>query len=413
MPLPPPARFRLELLTDTFAVLLAASLPWSTSATGVFAVLWLLTFLTICDFAGIRRVIAQPAGGLPLLLIALGAAGMFWAEVAWAERFNGFGSYLKLAFIPLLLCHFSRSERAHCVVIGFLASCTAMLILSWAMFSWPDMLLPFRGKGLGIPVKDYIAQGGMFSICAFIVARFAWEFWRAGSRTLAIGFALLAVAFLADIFYIATSRTSLVVIVVLLILFGYRQAGWRGIFGLGLIFLLLIAIAWPTAEYFRERVGMVFEEIQSYRPDGDPTPAGERMEFWKKSIGFMKEAPIFGHGTGSIREQFTRAAVGKSGMAAEVSANPHNQLFAVGIQIGVVGIGLLMAMWLAHLMLFQSASVAAWIGLLITVQNIIGSMFNSHLFDFTHGWAYVVGVGIAGGAVLKQTAAARRTDSTA
>ncbi len=31
----------------------------------------------------------------------------------------------------------------------------------------------------------------------------------------------------------------------------------------------------------------------------------------------------------------------------------------------------------------------------------IGSLFNSHLFDFTHGWTYVLGVGIAGGTVLK------------
>lgn len=403
------SRDRSEALVDGLAVALAASLPWSTSATGVFAALWLLTFITICDFAEIRKVTLRPAGGLPLLLIALGAAGMLWAGVSWAERLNGVGSYFKLAFIPLLLCHFSRSERAHYVVAGFLASCTAMLILSWTMFAWVDMPLPFRAKGPGIPVKDYIAQGGMFSICAFIVARFAWDFWRAGSRYLAIACALLAVAFLANILYIATSRTSLVVVVIVLIVFGYRHAGWKGMLGLGLLFLLLMAIAWPSAEYFRERVILLSEEVQSYRPDGDPTPAGERLEFWKKSIGFIKEAPVFGHGTGSIREQFSRAAVGNSGMAAEVSANPHNQIFAVGIQIGIVGIGLLIAMWLAHLMLFQSASATAWIGLLVTVQNIIGSMFNSHLFDFTHGWGYVIGVGIAGGVILKE-ARARAAD---
>jgi hypothetical protein len=29
------------------------------------------------------------------------------------------------------------------------------------------------------------------------------------------------------------------------------------------------------------------------------------------------------------------------------------------------------------------------------VQNFVGSQFNSHLFDFTHSWVYVVGVDIA------------------
>jgi len=29
-------------------------------------------------------------------------------------------------------------------------------------------------------------------------------------------------------------------------------------------------------------------------------------------------------------------------------------------------------------------------------------LFNSHLFDFTQGWFYVMGVGIAGGALMYQ-----------
>ena len=102
-----------------------------------------------------------------------------------------------------------------------------------------------------------------------------------------------------------------------------------------------------------------------------------------------------------IREQFGSAAIGQTGMAAEASANPHNQILAVGIQIGLVGIAVLVAMWVAHLALFRSGSFAAWVGLVVVTQNIVGSLFNSHLFDFTHGAAYVVGVEIAGGIVLK------------
>ena len=58
-------------------------------------------------------------------------------------------------------------------------------------------------------------------------------------------------------------------------------------------------------------------------------------------------------------------------------------------------------MWLAHLLLFCGRGLAEWIGLIIVVQNIVGSAFNSHLFDFVQGWIYVVGVGVAGGIALK------------
>ena len=138
--------------------------------------------------------------------------------------------------------------------------------------------------------------------------------------------------------------------------------------------------------------------------------AGERLVYWTKSVKFIRAAPVFGHGTGSIHDQFRRSTAGQTGMAAEAAANPHNQTLAVGIQLGLVGIALLIAMWIAHLMLFRSATFAAWVGLVVVIQNIVGSLFNSHLFDFTHGWVYVVGVGVAGGVVLKELLAAAGAD---
>ncbi len=71
------------------------------------------------------------------------------------------------------------------------------------------------------------------------------------------------------------------------------------------------------------------------------------------------------------------------------------------MQWGVVGIVVLYAMWLSHLLLFRGEGLMAWIGLMVVVQNIFTSLFNSHLFDFHEGWMYVLGVGIAGGMVLK------------
>ena len=65
-------------------------------------------------------------------------------------------------------------------------------------------------------------------------------------------------------------------------------------------------------------------------------------------------------------------------------------------------------MWLVHLLLFRGEGLIAWIGLLVVVQNIFTSLFNSHLFDFHEGWMYVLGVGVAGGTLLEQGVAARR-----
>ena len=408
------ARNRLSSLADSLAVALAASLPWSTSATSIFAFLWLLAFIPTCDFPTLRRIVSSPTGGLPLLLVALSALGMLWADVSWAERADGLSSFIKLLFIPLLLCQFSQSDRAAHALIVFLGSCVLLLICSWTLFIWPWLPAPSSAKTLGVPVKDYISQGAMFTICIFVMARFAVDFWVQDRRLPALGSTLLAVIFLANVFYIATSRTSLVVIITLVVVFGARQLTWKGMVGLVVGLAVLTAVVWPSASYLRLRVITLFHEVDSYRPEGQTTSAGERMEFWRKSVTFIKEAPIVGHGTGSIRELFEHAGKGKTGMAAEISVNPHNQVLAVGIQLGFLGIGLLIAMWLAHLAQCRIGSFAAWVGLVVVIQNIVGSLFNSHLFDFTHGWAYVIGFGIAGGVVLKQAAAdARRPDNPA
>jgi hypothetical protein len=83
------------------------------------------------------------------------------------------------------------------------------------------------------------------------------------------------------------------------------------------------------------------------------------------------------------------------------SENPHNQTFGVAIQLGLVGAMALFAMWISHFLLFRGDGMATWIGLIVVTENVVGSLFNSHLFDFTQGWSYVVGVGVAAGVAFK------------
>ena len=168
-----------------------------------------------------RRGLFFPAGALPVLFVMLGGLGMLWADVSWAERFDGIGSFIKFLFIPLLLYRFCRSDGGREVLIGFVGSCVVLLIVSWSLWLWPELPWVATVKSPGIPVKDYISQSAMFTICAMLIVRFAFDMWQTNRRQLAVVLFILALAFLANVFYVATSRTFLVVIPVLLIVFGY------------------------------------------------------------------------------------------------------------------------------------------------------------------------------------------------
>ena len=132
-----------------------------------------------------------------------------------------------------------------------------------------------------------------------------------------------------------------------------------------------------------------------------PTSIGLRLEFWQKSLRFIAEAPVIGHGTGSHARAVRAGRDGRCGPRhGKVIGNPHNQTLDVAVQWGTIGVILLYAMWLVHLLLFRGEGLVAWIGLLVVVQNIFTSLFNSHIFDFHEGWMYVLGVGVAGGMTL-------------
>jgi len=389
-------RETLARIADGLVVAIAIALPWSTSATSVLAVLWVFALLPTVRWADLRQELVTPAGGLPVLLVVLGLLGMLWADVTLFERWKGFDSFAKLLAIPLLLLQFRRSERGHWVFGAYLFSCGVLLAATTIVMT----VLPSGFRILhfdDVLVKNAATQSGEFVTCIFgllyllggAIDKRRW-LWVLGMGAIIFGM-------LANILYVSTGRTALVVALVLLVVFAIRHLRPKNIVLVFLGIALLGAIGWSSSPYLRSRAGVIGTEIQKYEADNVRTSSGERIEFWKKSLEFTKEAPLIGHGTGSIRALFEKSSKGQTGAAGVAAANPHNQTLAVAIQLGFVGVVALWAMWITHILLFRSDGLADWVGLVIVVQNIGGSLFNSHLFDFVQGWVYVVGVGVAGG----------------
>ena len=397
-------RTRLACIADWLAVGVAVAMPWSISASQILTALWLLTLIPTLNLAEVRRELSTAAGGLPVLLWLLALAGMLWADVPWSERYAGLEGFHKLLVIPLLLAQFRRSGRGTYVIYGFLASCTALAIASWGLLVlWKLWSVYVPGKLPGLLVKDYIAQSSEFLICAFGLLGFAADRWQKGDHRLASGALILAGVFLANIFYIAPGRTAIIIMPALLVILGFYYFGWKGIAAAAVAAAVVAAAAWAASPFLRARIMASFSEVQAYETQNVESSSAIRLELWKKSLGIIANAPLIGHGTGSIPEQFARGPEG--GVFGLLADNPHNQVFAVAIQLGLIGTAILLAMWLAHLALFRGGGLIAWIGILMVVQNIASAPFNSHLFDSLHGWLYAVGIGVLGGIALRERSA--------
>jgi len=398
-------RARWHLAADAFAAGVAVFVPWSTTLTEIFVVLWVIAFLPTlflpyADLRDLRSVLRRPAGYLPIVLCALAAVGMLWAvDVSWAERLGGFAKFPRLMLIPLLLVHFARSERGTWVLYGFLFATVLLLLVSLGVAELPG--LSWRGKEFGVPVNDYIRQSTCFLVCVFALLGAAVERVREAKWPMVIGLIALAALFLCDIFFVVSSRTALFVAPVLLLVLGWREFRWKGVLVAVLLGIIVGGAAWLSSPYLRERVVTSVRDWKDYRTSDVANSTGLRAEFLKKSVSFIAAAPVIGHGTGSIAQQFRNAAVGEGGASAAAAQNPHNQIFAVAIQLGAVGTVVLLAMWIAHFMLFTGGGFVAWVGLTVVAENFLSSLFNSHLFDTGEGWLYIFGVGVAGGMVLR------------
>ena len=395
-------RQRLGAFADWLAIASAVALPWSTTVTAVLIATWFVTLLGSWNIPERYGEQWTAAAALPLVLGGFGILGVLWAGVPWADRLASLNSFQKLFMVPFLALQFRDSHRGMCVLIGFLISSTLLLIVSWGLILLPDLAWRGRERMIGVPVKDYISQNTIFTLCIIGLAEGAFLAWQKGNRRGSLALVLLAAAFFANILYASVSRTALVALPVLLLLFAMRRLGWKSAAGLLIAMMLVLAAAWPTSSPLRARVTELFDVLLDHRPR-PASPIEQRMEFWRKSLVIVSQAPVFGHGTGSIRAQFDLLAAGQSGMAGLSSANPHNQVLATAIQLGLLGALLLLAMWVAHLLFFFVPGLPAGIAFAIVVQNVISSQFNSSLFDFTQGWVYVLGVGVLGGMVVRES----------
>ncbi|WP_426527595.1 O-antigen ligase family protein [Bradyrhizobium sp. McL0615] len=390
-------------IADVFAILAAFTLPWSTTLPAIFVPLWLGAVAWVMDWRAYGRLLKLPICYLPLALVGLALVGTLWSDAAWSARLYAVSPTLKLLVLPGLFYHFERSSRGIWVFVAFLVSCALLMAVSWLVVMEPSLTLkaPDEAGGRGIFVKNYIDQSQEFALCAVALAYPIIRLLRTNQIWQALVLGAISLGFVVNMAFVIVSRTAMVTIPIMLAVFALLHLKWRTslvIFG-GLA--VMAGLAFATSPPLQLTTDAFVSDYLRYKNENLPTSVGLRLEYWRKSLGFFTEAPVIGNGTGSTLDLFKRTATGAGNRAtAQVIGNPHNQTLAVAVQWGAAGIILLYAMWLSHLRLFRGDDLASWIGLLVVVQNIFTSLFNSHIFDFHEGWMYVFGVGVAGGMTL-------------
>ena len=250
------------------------------------------------------------------MLWLLAAVGMLWAEVSWAERIHGLGGFHRSAdslasgAVPAIrarrlgaLWVFSHQRWSYCSSVG---------PWCWLELKHGPVIFISTGYWSGTALGKAVFSSYVRSVsCGLCAMRYASA---TGRR--ALWPSRVSYFFLAYLVFVATSRAAIAVAPVLLVLLGWRRFGWKGVMTACITVPVLATALWATSPNLRGFFLISVQHARAYSANAADNSIGEHIEFLRKSLSFVREAPLIGHGTGSIADLFRRSAIGQTGAPA-------------------------------------------------------------------------------------------------
>ena len=371
------------------AVALGFSIPLSTALDNVLLVLVVGGWLASGAWGEKRDAIR----GNRVALAALALFGLLLLGTLYGERNPGdtalaLRKYLDLLWIPILVWLYRDPAMRLRALHALAASLALVLLLSFLIKAGVIPEADFLTGSSSYPVvfKGRQTHGPLMALGAFLYVQFALAAATARMRALWL---LLAALALINGTLVVQGATGYLVFGALALYLGYGWRGWKG-FGWAAgaaagAFTLLVLLPGP----FQARVARVQSEIAQWQPgvpDGNSS-VGTRIELYRFGVAIVADRPLAGHGTGG----FAKAYMEKTrGQGALPSRNPHNEYLLIMVQLGLVGLAVLLYLfWTQWRLAPRLATPLEWHlarGLVLAMA--VGCLFNSWLLDHTEGLLY-------------------------
>lgn len=353
------------------------AIPLSTSLMSVCSVLVFFFWLISGRFTRFPRLIsANPVALLATVLFAILALGVLRSPAELNYSIDILGKYRELLFIPIviaLLSGFSRSPKL--CEDAFVTGCIVLLSISFALYF--SLIPPMK---FGYSVLHHITHSFFMALLGFFALHRTLD-----SKQYRYFWLLIFFATVINIVFIAPGRAGMVTFALLMVLTLVQRLSFsRLVIGL-LLALGVMAGAYFGSDNVSTRTNEAIWEIKNYAPGKSRTSLGMRFDWWQNSVDLIKQKPILGHGTGSfatvqkeIKEKKTRK-----------SDNPHNEFLFIGVQAGLLGLGLFLLLLTSQIVLsFKMKPERRYLIQGVVLAMAAGCIANSFLFDSHQGHFY-------------------------
>jgi O-antigen ligase len=355
-----------------------------------------------------------------LASLALFAISLAWSSAPQEVALLALTKHGKLIEI-LMLISLIRTEREARTAIGaFLAGQAFLLASSWAMVA--GIPIPWATSAWAtVPNLKYVVYSTYLDQ-SIIFATSAAVFWHLRtlwprSHWLAAIFAVLA---LINTLLLLDGRTGYLVAMTMITL----AVMWAMPKKIRLITavlapaIILTAVV-LTSSKVSQRLSTMVSEGQGYASQGvRESSSGFRLNAWRRSLQAMAQEPLLGHGVGSWTDSVKRieGASAQKIFGEGNSSNPHQEYLLWGVELGVCGALLLLAMFVGIWRDANRFSVPVMRATIsVAAAAAVACLFNSSLYDALMGDFFCVALGLlmAMGVRAQSTAAMPIQDALA
>jgi O-antigen ligase len=151
----------------------------------------------------------------------------------------------------------------------------------------------------------------------------------------------VAVASLANVFFVLAGRSGQLVGVALLSLAIMWQLPKKYRIVVAVLPFLLMLALFVSSPTMRERLTLLKTEVQAYSPQQDTnTSSGVRLTFWRMATQLIAQRPLAGAGVGSWSTEYNRLERQKNPAHKNINpnGNPHQEYLYWGVQLGIPGL---------------------------------------------------------------------------
>ncbi len=382
-------------------IALGFTIPISVAADGILVVLLVVSWLAGGEWKErVHRIITNPVAASVILLFGWLLLGTLWGEGALQDRSLAIKKYADLLLIPLFISMAIHADDRNRALRALAASLVVTLLLSLflgsgflpsGMMSDCDESNPCLFKTLDTCdpsspciFKKRITHNVLMAFGALLFAVLAWRSHKAWVRG---GWSLVSLLALSNVVLMVQGRTGYVVLAALVIVALQVVFGWRGVAGAIIILVLMFSGAYHVSPGFHDRVNLTASNIIQGKSKEIDVATHERLEFYRYTFKVIEDHPIMGAGTGGFSQAYE---VHAKPAGVRVPAHPHNQYLMIMAQVGIVGGGLLLWLFVQQWKSALRVSDATY-GLLargLVVTMVVGCLFNTFLIDHTEKLFY-------------------------